>query len=94
MYKYCMRTCWQCPGCALFNPTTKINRLVYKFPIDAPFNILHMYGYKAGVHFNFEGTGSYTIAAWCDMAGFAACEPVANKSATTYASAVMKIMLR
>ena len=93
MYTYCVRKCKQCPGCALSNPTMKINELVYKFPIDAPFNVLHVDGYKAGKHFNFEGTGTYIIAA-CGMTGFAACEPVADESATTYASALMKIMLR
>ena len=59
MYKYCMRKCRQCPGCALSNPTIKINGRVYKFQIDAPFNIFHVDGYTSGAHFNFEGTGSY-----------------------------------
>ena len=56
MYSYCMRKCRQCPGCELFNPTMKITELVYKFPINALFNVLHVNGYKAGKHFNFEGT--------------------------------------
>ena len=92
-YSYYVRKCKQCPGCALSNPTMKINELVYKFPIDVPFNVLHVDEYKAGKHFNFEGTGTYIIAT-CGMTGFAACKPVADESATTYASTVMKIMLR
>ena len=52
-----------------------------------------MDGYKAGAHFNFEGTVSYIIAAY-GMTGFVACEPVAHESATTYVSAVMKIIQR
>ena len=93
MYSYCVRKCCQCPGCALSNPTMKITELVYKFHIDAHFNVLCIDGYKAGSHFNFEGTGTYIIAA-CGMTGFAACKPVAGESATTYTLAVMKIMLR
>ena len=49
--------------------------------------------YTTGAHFNFEGTVSYIIAA-CGMSGFVACKPVADKSATTYVAAVMKIILR
>ena len=92
MYSYCVHKCRQCPGYALSNPTMKITELVYKFPIEAPFNVLHADGYKTGKHFNFEGTGTYIITAY-GMTGFAACKPGANKSATTYASAVMKIVL-
>ena len=71
----------------------KTNELVYKFPIDAPFNISHVDGYNASAHFNFEGTGSYIIAAY-DVTGFAVCKPVADKSVTPYGSEVMKFMLQ
>ena len=93
MYSYCVRKCCQCTGCALSNPTMKITELVYKFPIEAPFNVLHVDGYKADAHFDFESTGTYLIAA-CGMTGFAAFKPVANESTPTYALAVTKIMLR
>ena len=93
MYKYCMHKYRQCPGCALFNSTMKINKLAYEFPIDVPFNVLHVDGYKPCAHFNFEGTDSYIIAAY-GMTGFVACEPVTDESVTTYALVVMKTMLQ
>ena len=52
--KYCMRRCKQCPGCALSTSTMKINKLLYKFQINKPFDIFHVDGYKAGAHVNFK----------------------------------------
>ena len=93
MFTHCAKCCRQCPGCALANQTHRISELCYKFPVEAPFLVLHVDGYKAGAHKNFEGSDSYFIAA-DGMASFACMETVADASATTYASALMKIMMR
>jgi hypothetical protein len=94
MYKYISGMCSSCPGCTLSNPTRgKSRELIYTFPIEAPFMVLHIDGYQAGAESGFEGSFHYLIAA-CGMCTFAAMEPIQNASATTYASAIMKIILR
>jgi hypothetical protein len=86
--------CNACPGCALSNPNRgKSSELVYGFPIEAPFLVMHFNAYSAGKHSGFEGSKVYLIGC-CGMCGFACMEPVAKPSATTFASAIMKIQLR
>jgi hypothetical protein len=86
--------CHACPGCALSNPTRgKSSELVYNFPIEAPFLVMHFDAYAAGKHSGFEGLDVYLIGC-CGMCSFACMEPVTNPSATTFASAIMKILLR
>jgi hypothetical protein len=67
--------------------------LIYHFPIEAPMMVLHIDGYSAGKQIGFEGSEMYIIAC-CGMCTFAAMEPVTNPLATTFASAIMKIILR
>ncbi len=94
MYGYIKSTCLACPGCALSNPTRgKSSELVYNFPIEAPFLVIHFNAYVAGKHAGFEGSDAYLIGA-CGMCGFACMEPITNPSATTFASAIMRILLR
>ena len=94
MYKYISRMCNACLGCALLNPTrTQSSELLYNFPIEAPMKVIHIDGYAAGKQQGFEGSELYLIAC-CGMCTFAAVEPVSNASAKTFASAIMKIMLR
>ena len=86
--------CNACPGCALSNPTwSQSLELIYNFPIEALMKVIHIDGYAASKQQGFEGSGMYLIAC-CGMCTFAAVEPVSNASATTFASAIMKIMLR
>ena len=54
---------------------------------------MHFDTYSTGKHAGFEGLEVYLIGC-CGMCGFAYMEPVANPSATTFASAIMKIQLR
>jgi hypothetical protein len=76
------------------NPTHgKSSELVYNFPIEAPFLVIHFNAYAAGKHSGFEGSGVYLIDCW-GMCSFACMEPVTNLSATSFASAIMKILLR
>ncbi len=94
MYKYINRMCRACPGCNLANPTnSKSAGLIYHFPIEAPMMVLHINGYSAGKQVGFEGSETYIIACY-GMCTFAAMEPVTNPSANTFASAIMKIILR
>jgi hypothetical protein len=80
-----------CLGCALANPTkAKSSELVYNFPIEAPFLVLHIDAYMAGKHSGFEGSEMYLVAC-CGMCTFGALEPVTGANATTFASAIMKI---
>jgi hypothetical protein len=72
-----------CPGCALTNPTrAKLHKLIYNFPIEAPFLVLHIDGYQAGQALGFKGLLHYLIAC-CGMCTFAIMEPVVNANAST-----------
>jgi hypothetical protein len=94
MYAYITRMCSACPGCALANPTCKKSQeLVYNLPIKAPMMVLHVNGYQAGKQQGFEGSKVYLVAC-CGMCTFAAMEPITNASATTFASGIMKIIMR
>jgi hypothetical protein len=94
MYSYVKRMCQACPGCALANPTRgKLSELVYNFPIKAPFLIMFFDAYSAGKHSGFEGSECYLIGCF-GMCGFACMEPITRASATTFASVIMKILLR
>ncbi len=94
MYSYIKQMCQACPGCALANPTkSKSCKLVYNFTIEAPFLVLHVDAYLAGVHTGFEGSHVYLVAC-CGMCTFGALEPISSANATSFASAIMKIQLR
>jgi hypothetical protein len=94
MYSYIKQMCQACPGCALANPTkSKSCELVFNFPIKAPFLVLHVDAYSAGVHTSFKGSHVY-LAACCGMCTFGALEPISGANATLFASAIMKIQLR
>jgi hypothetical protein len=94
MWGYIKRMCLACPDCAFSNPNhSKSSELVYNFPIKAPFLVMHFDAYVAGKHAGFEGSDAYLIGA-CRMCSFACMEPVTKPSATTFASAIMRILLR
>jgi hypothetical protein len=93
MYGYITCMCSACPGCALTNPTRgRSHELIYSFPIQAPMMVLQVDGYQASKESGFEGSSHYLVAC-CGMCTFAAIEPITNANATTYASAIMKIIL-
>jgi len=48
--------------------------------------------YASGKHTGFEGLECYLLGC-CGMTGFACMEPISHASATTFASAIMKILL-
>jgi hypothetical protein len=84
-----------CPGCALSNPSHgKLSELVYNFPIEAPFLVMHFNTYVAGKQAGFKGSGAYLIGC-CRMCSFDCMDPpVTNPLSTTFASANMHILLR
>jgi hypothetical protein len=93
MYSYIKQMRQACLGCALANPTkSKSCKLVYNFPIKAPFLVLHVNAYLTGAHTGFEGSHVYLVAC-CGMCTFGALEPISGANATSFASAIMKIQL-
>jgi hypothetical protein len=81
------------PGMPLSNPTSgKSSKLVYGFPMEAPFLVMNFDAYSAGKHSGLRGSEVYIIGC-CGMCGFACMELVTNPLATTFASAIMKILL-
>ena len=55
--------------------------------------VMHFDAYHAGKHQSFEGNDCFLIGC-CGMTGFVCAEPISQPSATTFASAIMKILLR
>jgi hypothetical protein len=83
--------CAACPGCTLANITrSKSSELVYNFPIEAPFLVLFVDAYSAGMHSSFDGFENNLVAC-CGMTGFASMEPVQHANSKNFASAIMKI---
>jgi hypothetical protein len=94
MFSYIEKMCASCPCCALANLTRgKLKELLYNFPIEALFLVLHIDWYQAGKESGFKGSSHYLVACW-GMCTFAAMKPVLTANTTTYASAIMKIMLQ
>jgi hypothetical protein len=93
MYSYITGMCNACPGCALANPTkSKSSKLVYNFPIKAPFLVLFIDTYSAGKHSSFDGFDTYLVAC-CGMTGFASMEPIQHANSKNFASAIMRTQL-
>jgi hypothetical protein len=67
------------------------SKLIYNFPIKAPFVVMHFNTYAAGRNASFEGSDCYLIGC-CSMTSFACMEPVTSPYATNFASAIMKIL--
>jgi hypothetical protein len=93
MYAYIKQMCNAYPGCALANPTkSKLSKLVYNFPIKAPFLVLFVDAYSARKHSSFDGSKVYLIAC-CGMSQFASMEPIQHTNSKNFASGIMKIQL-
>ena len=94
MWTYVKRMCNACPGFSLSNPYKRVSsELVYNFPVQAPFGVMHFDAYKSGYHKSFQGHNCYLIGC-CGMTVFACGEPISHPSAKKIASAIMKILLR
>jgi hypothetical protein len=55
--------------------------------------VLYVDAYSAGVHYGSKGSTSYLIGC-CGMCSFGILEPVTGATASTFASAIMKLQLR
>ena len=76
MYTYVKRMCNACPVCSLSNPAKCVSsELVYNFPVQAPFVVMHFDAYKAGNYESFEGHDCYLIGC-CGMTAFGRVEPI------------------
>jgi hypothetical protein len=94
MYFYIKQMCKACPGCALANPTkSKLSKLVYNIPIEAPFLVLFVDAYSVWKHSSFDGSKVYLIVC-CGMSGFASMEPIQHAHSKTFTSDIMQIQLR
>jgi hypothetical protein len=93
MYSYITRMCNACPCCALANPTkSKSSKLVYNFPIKAPFLVLFVDAYFEGKHSSFDGFDTYLVAC-CGITGFASMEPIQHADSRNFGSAIMRTQL-
>ncbi len=73
---------------------SKSSKLVYNFPIKAPFLVLFVDVYSAGKHSSFDGFEVYLVVACCGMTGFASMESILHANSKNFASAIMRIQLR
>jgi hypothetical protein len=82
MYAYVKRMCQACPSWALSNPSRgKCSELVYNFPIDASFLVMHFNPHIASKHAGFKGSDIYLIGC-CRMCSFPCIEPITNPSSS------------
>jgi hypothetical protein len=69
------------------------SKLVYNFPIKAPFLVLFVNAYSAGKHSSFDGFDTYLFAC-CGMTSFASMEPIQHANSKNFAWAIMRTQLR
>jgi hypothetical protein len=94
MYSYIKRMCNVFPGCTLANPTkSKSSKLMFNFPIKAPFLVLFIDAYSAGKHSSFDGSEVYLIVC-CSMTRFASEESIQHADSKTFVSGIMRVPLR
>ena len=95
MYKYVHHMINTCAGCKLaHSKLRKASSIVYNFPIDEPFKVIHADEYSVGSDTSFDGVKTY-MNVLCGMTGFAVSEPIMqnNVNAKGFAKAMMKILL-
>ena len=94
MFTYCKNMISKCAGCRLANATVdKKSQLLFSFPVEGPMMVLHVDIYTVGATILFAGDKSFLIAS-CGMTTFSCCEPVPESNSTTFAQAIMAVMLR
>jgi hypothetical protein len=95
MYRYIDHLCQHCVGCKLSKSRVrKSSSLIYSFPMDEPFKIIHADVYSVGVDQAFDGEKCY-MNVLCGMTGYAISEPLSpgQINAAGFAKALMKILL-
>jgi hypothetical protein len=94
MFVFCKELCKKCPGCALANGVVRSSsELLYSFPISAPFHVLHVDGYQTGDLSSFDGHKVHVVGA-DGMTAYCCIEHVQKANSTTFAKALMRMMLR
>jgi hypothetical protein len=84
-----------CAGCRLSNSRLqKSSTLVFSFPLDGPFRVIHADAYSVGIDQGFDGEKSH-MTVLCGMTGFVVSEPLFSDemNSSGFAKAIMKISL-
>ena len=93
MYKYIEKMISMCAGCYLADCSIRHTReLIYSFPVDEPFKVIHADVYTIGSELGFSGHKNFMVVI-CGLCTFACQEPLREMNSTTFADAIMKIML-
>ena len=83
-----------CPGCILSDTSNrKVHELIYSFPVDEPMKVVHADVYTVGTELGFSGHRNFMVIV-CGMCTFAVWEPLKQMNSTTFADAIMKILLQ
>jgi len=83
-----------CPHCKLANFTiSKSVDLMYTFPDDAPFYVIHMDIYSPGKNIAYDEIKSqYLLVIMDNMTGYTVAEPLSKLNAQTITMAYLKLM--
>ena len=82
-----------CAGCRLSNLSIcRYRELVYSFPVDEPFKVIHADVFTLGADMSFSGHKHFMVIV-CGLCTFAVQEPLLSCNSTTFSDALMKIML-
>ena len=93
MYKYIAKMISMCAGCCLGNPLIRHSReLIYSFPVDKPFKVIHADVFTIGADLGFSGHKIFMVIV-CGLCTFAIQEPLREMNSTSFADAIMKITL-
>jgi hypothetical protein len=95
MYKYISHFISNCAGCRISNARMrKSSPIIYNFPINEPFKVIHAQVYAVGSEQAFKGKKGH-MNVLDGMTGYAISEPLlANQmNAAGFSKAIMKILL-
>ena len=94
MYKYVVRMIRRCAACLANNASSRCrSELVYSFPVDAPFKVIHADVYLPGDTQSYDGARGFMIV-MDHMSSFVIMEPLSGAlNSTAFAKAIGKVML-
>ena len=94
MFKYIDKMIYMCPGCIQSDTSNrKVHELIYSFPVDEPMKVVHTDVYTVCAELEFSGHRNFMVIV-CGMCTFAVWEPLKQMNSTTFADAIMKILLQ
>jgi hypothetical protein len=95
MWHYVSTMIQRCAGYQLANSRLqRSSSLVFSFPLNGPFRVIHANAYSVGVDQGFDKEKS-NMKVLCGMTGFAVSEPLHSDKmkSSGFAKAIMKISL-